>query len=79
MFRRPRSKKTPGKPELAGRGVAPVVVTSVDELADRFKGFRVDQIEVWVEAAVETGGFLKLFVSAEAKGGLKVTLKPRTA
>ncbi len=72
-------KKTAGKAELLGRGAAPLVVTTVDELADRFKGFRVDQIEVWVEAAVETGGFLKLFVSAEAKGGLKVTLKPRAA
>jgi len=40
--------------------------------------YKVDQIELWIEGRVESGGVTKFFVSLEAAGGCKVILKPRT-
>ena len=39
--------------------------------------YKVDKIELWIEGAAESGGITKFFISLEAKGGLKVTLKPK--
>lgn len=52
--------------------------TSMDEITNWFKQYEVDSIELSIGGAVETGGFLKLIVSAKGEGGLKVTLKPRS-
>ena len=41
------------------------------------EGYKVDQIELWLEGIAETGGITKLFVSFEGKGGCKIILKPR--
>jgi hypothetical protein len=52
-------------------------VASIDEVAGWFKQYQVDSIELSISGAVETGGALKLIVSAKGEAGLKVTLKPK--
>ncbi|HEV2390327.1 MAG TPA: hypothetical protein VGS04_06335 [Nitrososphaerales archaeon] len=49
----------------------------LDDLANWFKGFDIDSVEITISAGVETGGLTKLFISAKGEGGLTVTLKPR--
>ena len=48
----------------------------IDDIVKWFKSYKVDSIELYIEGAAQTGKILELFVSAEAKGGCKVTLKP---
>ncbi len=42
------------------------------------KGYRVDQIELWIEGRAESGNVTKLFISSEGSGGCKVILKLKT-
>ena len=37
---------------------------------------KVDQVELWVEGMVESGGVTKLVVSAKGSGGMRIILKP---
>jgi hypothetical protein len=49
----------------------------VGEVADWFKDFEIDSLELSISSALETGGVTKLFLSAKGEGGFKVTLKPK--
>jgi hypothetical protein len=52
-------------------------VTTLKGLANLFKGFQIDSIELWLEGGAQTGKITELFVSAKGKGGCKITLKPK--
>jgi hypothetical protein len=52
--------------------------TSVEKIIQRFDKYQVESIELWVQAAAETEGILKLLVSAKGEGGMKITLKPKS-
>jgi hypothetical protein len=49
----------------------------MDEITNWFSKYQVDSIELSISGAIETGGMLKLIISAKGEGGLKVTLKPK--
>jgi len=51
--------------------------TSLDEITNWFERYDIESIELWVIGGIETGGILRLAVSAKGEGGLKLTLKPR--
>lgn len=55
------------------------VKTAMSEFVKKFEqtGYRVDQIELWVEGAAESGKLTSLVVSLEGKGGCKIILKPQ--
>ena len=72
------AKPEPGMIEPAGIGaVQTATVAKLDEMLGWFKGYRVDSIELSIEASAKSGEITRLFVSAEGKGGMKVTLKPK--
>jgi len=75
IFRKPEQRMI----EAAGLTTTPIETAAVglNELLRRFKSYRVDSIELSIEASGKTGGVLNLFVSAEGKGGMKVVLKPK--
>ncbi len=50
---------------------------SINDITSWFKQYQVDTIEVWISGIIETGGIIKLAVSAKGEGGLKLTLKPK--
>ena len=50
---------------------------SLDEITNWFERYDIESIELWVSGGIETGGILRLAVSAKGEGGLKLTLKPR--
>jgi hypothetical protein len=50
---------------------------SVDEIKEWFKDFEIHSMELWVSGGISTGGVIKLFVSANASGGMKIILKPK--
>lgn len=52
-------------------------IFDVEEILNWFKKLEVKEIELWIETSVKTGKVVNLFVSAEGKGGVKVTLVPR--
>ncbi len=52
------------------------IPVNLKSLIDAFKDFKVEQVEIWVSVAAETGGITKLFVSGKGEGGMKVLLKP---
>jgi hypothetical protein len=61
-------------------GMEPVqaaTIAKLDEVLSWFKGYTVDSIELSIEASAQSGNITSLFVSAEGKGGMKVTLKPK--
>jgi hypothetical protein len=51
--------------------------TSLDEITNWFERYDIESIELWISGGIETGGILRLAVSAKGEGGLKLTLKPR--
>ena len=51
--------------------------TSMDEVTEWFKDYQVESIEMWISGVIETGGIIKLAVSAKGEGGMKVVLKPK--
>ena len=64
--------------EPAGMGpVQAATAAKLDEVLNWFKGYKVDSIELSIEASAKSGDIVSLFVSAEGKGGMKVTLKPK--
>ncbi len=72
------AKPEPRMIEPAGMGpVQTATVAKLDEILSWFKGYRVDSIELSIEASAKSGDITRLFVSAEGKGGMKVTLKPK--
>lgn len=79
-----------GKDELetvAAQGAGPAIDLSgvelnilginLGEFLKAFKGLKVEQIELWISGAVESGGILKLAVSTKGEGGIKVVLRPK--
>ena len=50
---------------------------SMDEVNNWFKNYQVESIEMWISGVLETGGIIKLLVSAKGEGGMKVVLKPK--
>lgn len=58
-------------------GVSPAVLAlNLKEFMEYFKGFQIDQIELWISGAMETKGLLKLAIAAKGEGGVKVVLRP---
>jgi hypothetical protein len=71
--------KQPDRLEAQALGLtdAPeTLVAKVEDIEHWFKHFKIDSIEIWIEAAAKAGQVVSLLVSAEGKGGIKVTLKP---
>lgn len=60
-----------------GEGLVKHLSTSMDAISDWFKQYQVESIELWISGLIETGGAMKLVVSAKGEGGLKVVLKPK--
>ncbi|HEY7572553.1 MAG TPA: hypothetical protein VH796_14395 [Nitrososphaeraceae archaeon] len=60
-----------------GEGLIKHLSTSMDSIADWFKQYQVESIELTISGMMETGGALKLVISAKGEGGMKVTLKPK--
>ena len=60
-----------------GEGLVKHLSTSIDDIADWFKQYQVESIELWISGLVETGGVTRLVVSAKGEGGLRVVLKPK--
>jgi hypothetical protein len=63
----------------AGSRTIGAFAASIDQIADWFKQFQIDSIELWISGGAETGEVLKLFVSAKGEGGMRVVLKPKGA
>ena len=60
-----------------GEGLVKHLSTSMDSIADWFKQYQVESIELWISGMMETGGITKLVVSAKGEGGMRVMLKPK--
>lgn len=60
-----------------GEGLVKHLSTSIEAIADWFKQYQVESIELWISGMMETGGITKLVVSAKGEGGLRVVLKPK--
>jgi hypothetical protein len=60
-----------------GQDLIKYLSTSMDEVTNWFDKYHVESIELSISGAMETGGILKLIVSAKGEGGLRVTLKPK--
>jgi len=70
-------KPEPQMIQPAGIEEVETTVVRLNELLGWFKAYKVDSIELSIEASGKTGRVINLFVSAEGKGGMKVTLKPK--
>jgi hypothetical protein len=75
----PKYEEENGEYISKGRGEDLVkhLSTSMDSIADWFKQYQVESIELWISGMMETGGAIKLVVSAKGEGGLRVMLKPK--
>ena len=51
--------------------------TSLDNITHWFEKYSIESIELWISGGIESGGILRLAVSAKGEGGLKLTLKPK--
>jgi hypothetical protein len=61
-----------------GEGLVKHLSASIDDIADWFKQYQVESIELWISGLVETSGVTRLVVSAKGEGGLRVVLKPKS-
>ena len=74
IFKKPENKII----EPAGLGpIESATIANLNEILEWFKGYKIDSIELSIEASGKTGNIVNLFVSAEGKGGMKITLKPK--
>lgn len=62
-----------------GQDLIKYLSTSMDEVTNWFDKYHVESIELSISGAMETGGIIKLIVSAKGEGGLRVTLKPKSS
>jgi len=69
--------EAPKKMRAMGELVGGERIFDVEEILGWFEKLKVEKIEVWVETAVKAGNLVSLVVSAEGKGGVKVTLVPK--
>lgn len=60
-----------------GEGLVKHLSTSMDTIADWFKQYQVESIELLISSLIETSGITKLVVSAKGKGGMKVILSQK--
>jgi hypothetical protein len=76
----PKYEEENGEYISKGRGEDLVkhLSTSMDSIADWFKQYQVESIELSISGLIENSGITKLVVSAKGEGGLKVILKPRS-
>lgn len=65
--------------QMRMKGMKESRVFDVEEILNWFKKLEVKEIELWIETSVKSGNIVNLFISAEGKGGVKVTLVPKTA
>jgi hypothetical protein len=73
-------QRSPKSAELTKRSAEKTTekfVTTIKDLSKMFTGFHIDSIELWLEGGAQTGKIVDFFVSAEGKGGCKITLKPQ--
>ena len=70
-------KKTRNIYKGRGQDLIKYLSTSMDEVTNWFDKYHVESIELSISGAMETGGIVKLIVSAKGEGGLRVTLKPK--
>lgn len=70
-------------PKAEAQGFAPQksamknFVATVEEIRGWFERYDISSIELWISGAIETGGVLRLILSASGQGGILVTLKPK--
>ena len=60
-----------------GEGLVKHLSTSMDAIADWFKQYQVESIELWISGMMQTEGITKLVLSAKGEGGMRVMLKPK--
>src|ERR671933_2518401 len=60
-----------------GEGLVKHLSTSMDSIADWFKQYQVESIELWISGMMQTEGVTKLVLSAKGEGGMRVVLKPK--
>jgi len=59
------------------RGIEKSRIFNVEEIPNWFKKLKVKEIELYIETSIKSGNIVDIFVSAEGKGGVKVTLIPK--
>jgi hypothetical protein len=74
----PSTKLQSGLVEMGGEEQLLKFSAKLADLTKWFKEFKIDSIDLYIEGVVKTGKLTELFISAEGKGGCKVTLKPKT-
>jgi hypothetical protein len=60
-----------------GESLVKHLSTSMDAIADWFKQYQVESIELWISGLIESGTVTKLVISAKGEGGMRVVLKPK--
>ena len=58
-------------------GMVKHLSTSMGAIADWFKQYQVESIELNISGVMETGALTKLVLSAKGEGGMRVILKPK--
>lgn len=64
---------------LKDAGVIDEIVEKIklQELANNFKNFKIDSIELNINGIAKSSGITSLIVSFEGNGGCKIVLKPK--
>jgi|tagenome__1003787_1003787.scaffolds.fasta_scaffold18657433_1 hypothetical protein len=64
---------------LQEAGIIDEIVEKIklDKLLDKFKGYKIDSIELNINGVAKSSGVTSLVVSFEGSGGCKIILKPR--
>lgn len=63
---------------LRMRGFEKNRIFDIEDILNWFKKLEVKEIELWLETAIKSGNIINLLISAEGKGGVKVTLIPKS-
>ncbi len=49
----------------------------LEKIVEKFKGYRIDSIEININGVAKSSGVTALIVNLEGSGGCKITLKPK--
>lgn len=53
------------------------LIVSMKKLMGALRGYKIEQVELWISAMAESGNVTKFLISAKGEGGIKIVLKPR--
>jgi hypothetical protein len=77
VFPRPKREMDVYLPKVKGEEFFQIFSTDVDTIAEWFRGYEIDSMELKIDNIIDSSETTKLLVGSKGDNGLRVVLKPK--